>query len=109
MFNLSDEQMKKVLLIFTFCIAFQLIMGAGFLALISFLWSRYDHDLKLIALTGVISIASQMMATASTLLVGRSLSAEKSNSIPNPIPSNSKFQQTLTTGDTSMDAQTDKS
>ena len=72
------------------------ILISGALVTTIFVYSRFDHDLKLIALTSVVSIASQMMATASTLLVGKSFGTDQSTLIPNPLPDRSKLTQSTT-------------
>jgi hypothetical protein len=52
------------------------------LVFIVFLYARLDHDMKLLALGAAISQASALMATASTMLVGRSF--EGGSKLPSP-------------------------
>lgn len=92
-----SDKVKSVLMFASVFISTICIAGAGALSLVAFMWARYDHDMKLIALTGVISIGSQMMATASTLLVGRAFSTnEQGTVIPNPLPAGTTMDQTTT-------------
>jgi hypothetical protein len=52
-------------------IALVLIIMAGMLSTVVFWVSRNDHDMKLLALGGVLGFCAGATATASTLLVGK--------------------------------------
>ena len=53
-------------------IAMVCVLGSSFLVSFVFLMSRMDSDMKLLALGACISQVSALMATASTILVGKS-------------------------------------
>lgn len=55
-------------------LAFVFATQATALAVTMFVMSRGDHDMKLLALGAAISQTSALMATASTMLVGRDFS-----------------------------------
>lgn len=59
------------------------VMSAG-MSIWVFVLSRTDHDMKLMALGAVISNSSSLMATASTMLVGKDF-GERTISAP-PLP-----------------------
>lgn len=103
-----NDRIKNIIMLGSLIISMMCIFGAGTCCMIAFLWARYDHDMKLIALTGVISIASQMMATASTLLVGRAFgnNNDKPPSLPDPLPANSTLTSTSTSSLTTPPAPT---
>lgn len=91
-----SDKLKIIIQLSSLIISILCIMLGGTLAMWAFIIARQDHDMKLIALTGVVSMASQAMATASTLLVGRTFSTEHPNGLPDPLPSNTTLKQTTT-------------
>ncbi len=58
-------------------LAFVFATQATGLALTIFFMSRGDHDMKLLALGAAISQSTALMATASTMLVGRDFSQHR--------------------------------
>jgi hypothetical protein len=63
-----------------------------------FILCRFDHDLKLLSLGNVMGQVTALMATASTMLVGRDFSSAHTDLPTLDVPAGSFVTQTNTTG-----------
>ena len=83
---MPDEQQPPQSKITSQHIALACILASTTLVSILFIRCVSDHDMKMMALGAAISQVSALMATASTLLVGRSTTSMPKPGTPPPSP-----------------------
>jgi hypothetical protein len=94
-----NDKIKTLSMFSNVLIAVICILGGCTMGMVSFVLAHTDHDMKLIALSGVLQLSSTLIAVASTLLIGKAVMPDTHNGItglPSPLPDNTSMKQTTT-------------